>query len=70
MGPQYSLCFHQAFLFLSSTWSPCGQFIAVVSEEAAEIRDALALNLLSTLESPGVATKFRHGLAYSQMDTH
>ena len=50
---------------LSSTWSPCGQFVAVVSEEAAEIRDSLALNLLSTLESPGVATKFRHGLAYS-----
>ena len=37
----------------------------MVSEEAAEIRDSLALNLLSTLESPEATTKFRHGLAYS-----
>jgi WD40 repeat protein len=51
--------------FLSSTWSPCGKFVAIASEDAVEIRDALALNLLSTLESPEVATKFRHGLAYS-----
>ena len=50
---------------LSSTWSPCGHFVAVVSVEAVEIRDALALNLLSTLELPEVTTKFRHGLAYS-----
>ena len=50
---------------LSSAWSPCGQFVAVVSEEAVEIRDSLALNLLSTLESPGVGTRYRHGLAYS-----
>jgi len=51
---------------LSSTWSPCGQFVAIASPEAVEIRDALALNLLSTLESPEVTTKFRHGLAYSR----
>ena len=50
---------------LSSTWSPCGHFVAIVSEDAVEIRDALALNLLSTLELPEVATKFRHGVAYS-----
>jgi WD40 repeat protein len=50
---------------LSSAWSPCGKFVAIASEDAVEIRDALALNLLSTLESPEVATKFRHGLAYS-----
>ena len=51
--------------FLSSTWSLCGHFIAVVSEKVAEIRDALALRLLSTLELPEVSTRFRHGLAYS-----
>ena len=51
--------------YLSSTWSPCGQFVAVVAEEAVEIWDALALKLLSTLQSPGVATRFRPGLAYS-----
>ncbi|KAF9645787.1 hypothetical protein BDM02DRAFT_3189409 [Thelephora ganbajun] len=51
--------------YLSSTWSPCGQFIAVVSEEAIEIWDALALKLLSTFQSSEVATRFRQGLAYS-----
>ena len=50
---------------LSSAWSPCGQFVTVVTEEAVEIRDALTLELVSTLQSPKVATRFRHGLAYS-----
>ena len=51
--------------YLSSTWSPCGQFVAVVAEGIAEIWDALTLKLLSTLQSPSAATKFRCGLAYS-----
>lgn len=51
--------------FLSSTWSPCGQFFAVVSEKAAEIWGALTLKLLSTLELPEATTRFKHGLAYS-----
>jgi len=51
--------------YLSSTWSPCTRFVAVVAEEAAEIRDALTLKLLSTLQSPRVTTRFRQGLAYS-----
>jgi len=34
----------------SSTWSPCGQFIAVRTEEVVEIRDPPSLELLSTLE--------------------
>ena len=51
--------------YLSSTWSPCGQFIAVVAEEAVEIWDALALKFLSTPQSTKVTTIFRHGLAYS-----
>ena len=51
--------------YLSSTWSPCGQLVAVVAEEAVEIWDTLTLKLLSTLQSTKVATKFRHGLAYS-----
>jgi len=51
--------------YLSSTWSPCGQFVAAVAGEAAEIRDALTLEPLSTLQSTEVAARFRHGLAYS-----
>ena len=51
--------------YLSSTWSPCGQFVAAVAGEAVEIRDALTLEPLSTLQSTESATRFRHGLAYS-----
>ena len=51
--------------YLSSAWSPCGQSVVVVAEEAVEIRDALTLELVSTLQSPKVATRYRHGLAYS-----
>ena len=51
--------------YLSSTWSPCSQFIAAVTEEAVEIRDGLTLKLLSTLQATKVTAKFRSGLAYS-----
>ena len=51
--------------YLSSTWSPCGQFAAMVASEAVEIWDVLTLRLSSTLHSTKVATKFRSGLAYS-----
>ena len=51
--------------YLSSTWSPCSQFIAAVTEEAVEIRDGLTLKLLSTLQATKVMARFRHGLAYS-----
>ena len=52
--------------YLSSTWSPCGQFIAVVAEEAVEVWDALTLKLLSTMQPPSTAPlKFMHGIAYS-----
>ena len=50
---------------LSSAWSPCGQVVAIVSEKAVEIRDALSLKLLSTLQLPEGATRFTQGLAYS-----
>ena len=50
--------------YLSSTWSPCSQFIAAVAGEVVEIRDALTLEPLSTLQTE-VAAKFRQGLAYS-----
>ena len=50
---------------LSSTWSPCGQFVAASAREAVEIRDAITLELLSTLQSTEAATSFRRGLAYS-----
>ena len=51
--------------YLSSAWSPCAQFVAAVAREAVEIRDALTLELLSTLQSTGAAARFKHGLAYS-----
>ena len=51
--------------YLSFTWSPCGQFVAVVADVAAEIWDALTLKIVSTLQSPTVTTRFRRGLAYS-----
>ena len=51
--------------YLSSAWSPCGQSVAAVAEEAVEIQDALTLELVSTLQSPKFATRFRRGLAYS-----
>jgi hypothetical protein len=50
--------------YLSSTWSPCGQFVAVAAKEAVEIWDALTLKLLSIPHSTAT-TRFRHGLAYS-----
>ena len=51
--------------YLSSTWSPCGQFIAAVAEGVVRVWDALSLKPLSTLQSTKVATKFRCGLAFS-----
>ena len=51
--------------YLSSTWSPSGQLVAVVTQEAVEIRDALALKLLSTLQPTKSAARFRPGLAFS-----
>ena len=51
--------------YLSSTWSPCGQFVSVVAKEAVEIRDAHTLELLSTPQPTKVATRFRCGLVYS-----
>lgn len=51
--------------YLSSTWSPCGQFIAVAASEAVEIWDALTLKLLSTFKLAKTAAKFKPGLSYS-----
>lgn len=51
--------------YLSSAWSPCGQFIAVVANEAVEIWDALTLKLLSTLKSSNAGVRFKRGLSYS-----
>ena len=51
--------------YLSSTWSPCGHFVATVSKEAVETRDALALKLLFTLRSTSTSVSLRRGLAYS-----
>jgi WD40 repeat protein len=51
--------------YLSSAWSPCGQFIAAVAKGVVEIRDAHTLELLSTPQPTKVTTTFRSGLAYS-----
>jgi len=51
--------------YRSSMWSPCGHFVAAMTHEAVEIRGALALNLLSTLQLVEVATVFLDRLAYS-----
>lgn len=40
--------------YTSCTWSPCGQFVALQSNMAIEIRDPPTLELLSTLTVPGV----------------
>ena len=51
--------------YLSSTWSPCGQFIAVMAMDAVVIRDSLTLKPLSTPQSTKAITRFNGGLAYS-----
>jgi WD40 repeat protein len=64
-GPSATSVSTEHSYYLSSTWSPCGQFVAAVAEEVAEIWDAPTLKPLSTLQSIKVATKFKRGLAYS-----
>jgi WD40 repeat protein len=51
--------------YLSSTWSPCSQFVAAVTRDALEIRDASTLKLLSTIQPIKAAARFQCGLAYS-----
>lgn len=51
--------------YLTSTWSPCSQFIAAVAGGVMEIRDPLTLELLSTLQPTKATPRFRRGLAYS-----
>ena len=48
--------------YISHTWSPCGRFVALQTQEAVEIRDALSSEQLSTLTNPDA---FYGGLAYS-----
>jgi hypothetical protein len=62
---EHSIASFSTNRYLSSTWSPCGQFVAAVAWETLEIRDASTLKLLSTIQSTKVATEFRPGLAYS-----
>ena len=51
--------------FLSSVWSPCGQFVATSTMETVEIRDGQTLEVLSTPQPTKFGTRFRCGLAYS-----
>jgi len=51
--------------YLSSVWSPCGQFVATAAVAAVQIRDAHALEVLSTSQPTKVGTRFRQGLTYS-----
>jgi len=49
----------------SFTWSPCGQFIAVVIGEVVEVRDPPSLELLSTLEPTTSTFALKGQPAYS-----
>jgi hypothetical protein len=49
----------------SYTWSPCGQFVAVQTEEAVEIRNPLSFELLSTLQPTEPTSQLMGKLAYS-----
>jgi len=51
--------------YISSTWSPCGQFVAAATDQTVEIRGALALNLIFTLRSVEATIKLGDRLAYS-----
>jgi WD40 repeat protein len=46
-------------------WSPCGQFVAVQTEKAVEIRDPLSFELLSTLQPTEPTSQLMGALAYS-----
>ena len=50
---------------LSVTWSHCGQFVAMQTEGAVEIRDMLTSGLFSTLEPAEPTSKLMGTLAYS-----
>ena len=49
----------------TSTWSPCGQFIAVRTGEVTEIRDQLTFELLSTLQPTEPSSPLTGVLAYA-----
>ena len=49
----------------SVTWSPCGRFVAVWTEEGVKIRDALTFELLSTFQSTEPTSRLKDILAYS-----
>ena len=49
----------------SVTWSPCGQFVAMRTEEAVEIRDALTSGLFSTLQPTEPTSELTGGPTYS-----
>ncbi|KAF9783107.1 hypothetical protein BJ322DRAFT_136413 [Thelephora terrestris] len=51
--------------YLSSAWSPCGKFIAVMAKKVAEIWDALTLKPLSTLQLVKEISRYMPELAYS-----
>ena len=49
----------------STTWSPCGQFVAMRTREALEIRDALTLERLPTIQPTRPTSQLMGILAYS-----
>ena len=51
--------------YLSPTWSPSGQSIAVATEGGVRLLGALSLKPLSTLQSARVTIRLRRGLAFS-----
>jgi len=54
----------------ASTWSPCGQFVAVRGEDAVKIRDALTFELVSTLQTATHTNFFAFGSPSYSPDGH
>jgi len=53
------------YAYYSSTWSPCGQFIAARTSRVVEVRDPPSLELLSTLKPTASTITLTGQLAYS-----
>ena len=49
----------------SSTWSPCGRFIAARAGDAIEVRNQLTFELLTILQPDGSASKLEGAVSYS-----
>ena len=58
--PSVAISDSRHFLILSATWSRCGQFVVIPTEEIIEIRDALTSGLFSTLQPTEPTSELIH----------